>query len=540
MRFTSLALLSASASAWISTSQARFGLSIEAIYNETSLGKSEGEPTTSLGYLWSLPHASRDPLGLGGSITWQWDERLCDVLTFKESFWNIPFGSCSATKASLNRALDTWASNSRHIKFTDVSMQCAEEGYARARCPHAEIWVTSMEALRDDGLATTTADRQKVADALAQGLPTLSVAVPQYSPRPGSDFQYTNGLRAMRNIGSDANPAWVRRTVTEVTGGTLAFRTSDTCWYLDTAFCRSFHGWKKFWGQPEAAQGVGVALLFALWGLAVLAMFATTTIDCLWACRRNAAKAKARKADELPPPATRLGRLKQVVHGFSVLGTALRVLLLIVIWPYYNAMFVNCWDCYDFEAGAAHEMGHLLGLGHPELAPRETIGGYSPAGDNSYHVGLSQGVPFDNVTCLTPWDGVRPGVPPEFGDVLGAGGVMTSRTRPSIMYDFNKHNPRVCLEDDDLEAINVLYPDCMGAPTVPVCAKPPLNLGWLRSLLVSVAFILCWLFAALLKWGTSPEAPQQVRRFKSYCWSLVAWAFEVPEESLKAGAVMDR
>ena len=117
---------------------------------------------------------------------------------------------------------------------------------------------------------------------------------------------------------------------------------------------------------------------------------------------------------------------------------------------------------------------------------------------------------------------------------------MTSRTRPSIMYDFNKHNPRVCLEDDDLEAINVLYPDCMGAPTVPVCAKPPLNLGWLRSLLVSVAFILCWLFAALLKWGTSPEAPQQVRRFKSYCWSLVAWAFEVPEESLKAGAVMDR
>ena len=43
--------------------------------------ESEGEPTTSLGYLWSLPHASRDPLGLGGSITWQWDERLCDVLT---------------------------------------------------------------------------------------------------------------------------------------------------------------------------------------------------------------------------------------------------------------------------------------------------------------------------------------------------------------------------------------------------------------------------------------------------------------------------
>ena len=64
------------ASAWISTSQARFGLTIEHIYNE-SLGQSAGHPQHSLGYLWSQPGSTAEVWGLGGSITWQWDKRLC-------------------------------------------------------------------------------------------------------------------------------------------------------------------------------------------------------------------------------------------------------------------------------------------------------------------------------------------------------------------------------------------------------------------------------------------------------------------------------
>ena len=82
------------ASAWISTSQARFGLTIEHIYNE-SLGQSAGHPQHSLGYLWSQPGSTAEVWGLGGSITWQWDKRLCSRsgLKVEENFWAIPLVS---------------------------------------------------------------------------------------------------------------------------------------------------------------------------------------------------------------------------------------------------------------------------------------------------------------------------------------------------------------------------------------------------------------------------------------------------------------
>ena len=51
--------------------------------------------------------------------------------------------------------------------------------------------------------------------------------------------------------------------------------------------------------------------------------------------------------------------------GGSIIGTALRFTLFVLPWPFYDAIFSVCWDCYDFEAGAAHEMGHLLGH-HPQ------------------------------------------------------------------------------------------------------------------------------------------------------------------------------
>lgn len=39
---------------------------------------------------------------------------------------------------------------------------------------------------------------------------------------------------------------------------------------------------------------------------------------------------------------------------------------------------------------------------------------------------------------------------------------------------------RVCLEQDDLEALNALYPDCSHAISSPVCFKIKHNIGWVR------------------------------------------------------------
>ena len=50
------------------------------------------------------------------------------------------------------------------------------------------------------------------------------------------------------------------------------------------------------------------------------------------------------------------------------------------------------------------------------------------------------------------------------------------------MAAFTQHTPRVCLTRDDLEALNVLYPDCSGGPVDPVCEKASLNIGWLRTI----------------------------------------------------------
>ncbi len=72
-----------------------------------------------------------------------------------------------------------------------------------------------------------------------------------------------------------------------------------------------------------------------------------------------------------------------------------------------------------------------------------------------------------------------------------------TEVRPSIMFDFDLHNPRRCLEADDLEGLNVLYPDCQGGTTEVICHKPALNLGWLRLLLATVAFAVALLVSAL-------------------------------------------
>ena len=233
--------------AWVSTSQARYGASIELIQDE-SLGLDAITPAgvhqqqqMSLGYLWSLPADSSDDRGLGGSITWAFDEKICDDILplFNEKFWGISFVNCQTIKASIHRAFETWAMNSKHIKFTDVSSICKKTGQLRESCTHAEVWVTVLNKSK-----TTTLTEYQEAASARQTWP-LSYQ---------TDFRSTNGQTPYRQFGTYQTP----RPVAEIQRGVVAFQSQNICWYLDSMFCANWHAFKKLAGDnnPNAMKVV--------------------------------------------------------------------------------------------------------------------------------------------------------------------------------------------------------------------------------------------------------------------------------------------
>jgi hypothetical protein len=140
------------------------------------------------------------------------------------------------------------------------------------------------------------------------------------------------------------------------------------------------------------------------------------------------------------------------------------------------------------------QVGHVLGLSHPDSVATSLDKSVSgPAGQNVYASNLLNGkrMSTDN-GCMRPWDSVVAGVPPNDPSVPEGG------VRPSIMKALTQHNPRVCLSEDDLEALNTLYPDCTSSISVVVCDKVSYNIGWVRlgvwilaPILVALLLMLC-------------------------------------------------
>ncbi|KAL3906376.1 MAG: hypothetical protein SGPRY_010571 [Prymnesium sp.] len=108
----------------------------------------------------------------------------------------------------------------------------------------------------------------------------------------------------------------------------------------------------------------------------------------------------------------------------------------------------------------AHEIGHVLGFGHPNE--------YSSA-----NLAAKSNCSINNATCRDPFS-------------CGEISAYPSSGVYSIMHSITRVAPESCLFQQDLDGLHMLYPVCDDAmPSAPLCDKTMRLAGWLRLAIVT-------------------------------------------------------
>ena len=425
------------ARAWTTLSQAWHGAQIGSIQIQTGPNNATdpnraGHIANMLNYIWHEPPDISSTQGLGSGLSWAFDPEICsssksDLLgRFDESLFGVGLVTCESLKAAMHRAFASWAANSPRINFFDVTAKCAawhDEANAGAaipttfnQCPYAEIWVTWMDVRTGAAStnnevvslnrrvrhleATIPADRmveagvsiiesrggvQAANEAAGAGTAALANPYPSYT----SAFRFTNG-----NINHG--------DVYATTRATISFNPA-LCWYLDSTFCSSFHTVKATMGA-DAANALFSALVFSCFALGAFIFF----LHFLQIAQRVLSEGFVGAAHPWKNRQTRKRFMMAVMAALKQQPMwlwGLKLTLLVCPITFYAQVLLPCFNCYDFEAAATHEIGHVLGLSHPDTDFEASLCGSSyctQPGVNSYNVMLAAGRTWNSTTCGQP------------------------------------------------------------------------------------------------------------------------------------------
>ena len=470
----------AQTAAWTTISQSYWGAQLDTIKLQMNPNTTtDVEPVQRLGYMWSSPDSTSDGRGIGGGITWAFDPNLCSniITSFSEQpFMGIKFVECDEIQAAVHRGFAAWSDNSAKLRFIDVTAECDRLGDSSSTCPLAEIYVTwltteEIAELSSSGrrrLTTTNSSNPSLGVSERQSASGQTAALARSFPNYAGDFRLTNGV----------SPAGL---MVETTSATISFNPT-LCWYLDSRFCSGFHSLKQTWSSltPDAILWIFRGLLLLIWVIALLRF-----IYFFHKISKRAIEAKVAEDEEIHVNIKmRLDAALDAIAHQRATGWLLRGCALVAPITFHWCVFMPCWECYDFEAAAMHEIGHVLGLSHPD----EFVGMTEPPGRPGAPIGQNVALTgsIAGLNCEAPWESV-------------AALDYTSESRSSIMKALTQHNPRICLAPDDLEALNVLYPDCSPSRiTIPVCWYPQRFTGVARFLawtLVPIFFVMVFVIS---------------------------------------------
>lgn len=367
-------------------------------------------------FAWSLPADSADETGLGGGIAYAIEEGFCDRLIhrFREQSQStfakvinlgVTFVDCDEIKDAIARAFSTWAANHKLISFKDVSAVCASGGGSASTCPIAEIAIDALEPEEgQEGLAAFVRNRA-----------TRSSGFPSVPP----------GRRTTSGI--EVSEDWT------IGFSTMTFVTTQ-CWYLDNTFCSGLHQTGEI---GDALVRVGLLFVFIL-GWAFLGHGIFVVVRRVLSEDEPGSAAEAAQGDA-PKKSATLGVLCRRT-GLSILdqmekvsGIYATLILLLLFSPpvVYVRIYLPCFECYDFEAATAHEIGHILGFHHPDKDPALNM--------------MASAGPMSAELCERPLSQLEAVANQTY-------------TTDSIMFSTTTVRARACLTDDDLDGLNYLYP----------------------------------------------------------------------------------